>query len=67
MNRDEAMHKWKNALHAQSLVIEALDRTPQNAPPEDINRLRLLERDAWRQLGYVRKLVIEAILESIGF
>jgi hypothetical protein len=67
MNRDNAMHKWKNALHGIGLAVENLSQLPPNASPEEVNQARLLDRKAWQQLGDAHRNVIEAILESIGF
>jgi DNA topoisomerase IA len=67
MNRQNAMHKFQNALKGLTQAVDALDKTPPNTSPEEIYRLQKLNNAARRQLFYAHKELTEAILESLGF
>jgi hypothetical protein len=66
MNVDNAMHKYKNALHGLTLAVELLARLSPNASPDEVKQVTELNSQARRELTYSHKLLTDAKLESIG-
>jgi hypothetical protein len=66
MNRDELLHRWRNALHGITLTVECLARLEPNASPEEIQKARRLDALAWQQLTEAHAETVKQILKGLG-